>query len=39
MPDLTEPIEFSFILKTIGVLFVISLIAIFGVIKKAKKIS
>ena len=37
MPDLTQPIEFSFILKTIGVLVILSLIAVFIVIKKAKK--
>ena len=36
MPDLTVPVEFSFILKTIGVLIVISLIGIGIVIKKAK---
>lgn len=36
MPDLTQPVEFSFILKTIGALIVISLIIIFGVMSKSK---
>ena len=39
MPDLTQPIEFSFILKSIGFLVILSLIAIFGIMKKAKKIN
>ena len=37
MPDLTQPIEFSFILKTIGVLIALSAVGVIIVIKRAKR--